>query len=457
MNETLQKWYKEHSSEVTELAKKIWSNPEASLEEYYACKTVSDFLLSYGFEVEAYNCYDASKPANAIIATWGSGRPVIGFIGEYDALPGLGQEAVPYRSLLEGYGHGCGHSLMSPAGASAAIALKAVIKAEGLEGTVKFFGCPAEEIAKGKLLMAADGKFNGLDCCMAWHPEPRNLRIREFVQNSNAHVLFEFFGKSSHAASAPEQGRSALDACELMNVGVNYLREHMDLTSRIHYTYKSAGEQPNVVPNYASTFYYVRAKNVKDDIELLERVKDCAKGAALMTGTECKISVISMTCGCVQIGSFNQFFYNSIMKIPPLTYTPEEEKFAAELFKNVNGRIPTEEESLIFTDIDAPSGIHPNSPGSTDAGYITHLVPTSRLHGWGMVAGTPMHSWGAVASVGSPLGIKACLHAGMAQAQCGYDILKNPKIVEEWQEDLKQQNKQDDVSLLIFPQKLENI
>ena len=394
-------------------------------------------------------------PPNATIASWGSGHPVIGIIGEYDALPGLGQEAVPYRAPLEGYGHGCGHSLMGPAGAAAAVALKEVMEKEGLQGSVKFFGTPAEEITEGKMLMAHDGVFNGLDCCMAWHPEPKNLRVREFVQNTLCHMVFEFYGVSAHAASAPEQGRSALDACELMNVGVNYLREHMDLTSRIHYSYLAAGEKPNVVPSYAALEYYVRARNVKDDIELVERVKNCAKGAALMTGTECKITIKAMTCGCVQIADFNRFFYDSIMEIPPLTYDEDDKAFAKELFRNVNDRDPKDGEA-IPTGVEAPKGIHPNSPGSTDAGYLTHLVPTSRLHGWGMVTGSPMHSWAAVAAVGSQIGLKACIHAGMAQAQCGYNILKNPEVVKKWQEDLKKQTEHDDVDLLIFPEKIKH-
>ncbi len=453
MNEVIKQWYDEHDSEVMELAKKIWSRPEPAFEEYYACQVVADFMRKYNFDVKTYNCHDSTKPHNTVIATWGTGKPVIGIIGEYDALPGLGQEVAPNYAPIDGYGHGCGHCLMTPSGASAAIALKTAMEKEKLTGTVRFFACPAEEGGGGKMIMAGDGVFDRLDCCMAWHPEPRNLRIRENVQNSIAYMVVEFFGKSAHASSAPEQGRSALDACELMNIGVNYLREHMDTTSRIHYSYLSAGDKPNIVPRYAAVYYYVRAQNLKADYELVERVKKCAAGAAMMTETDYKITIESMAPGCVQISGFNQFFYDSMQKLPPLTYTPEEMEFATDLFRNINGRDLKEDEVPLCTGIDAPTHIHANSPGSTDVGYITRLVPTSRLQGWGMVLGTPMHSWGAVAAVGHHIGLKAAVFAGMAQAQCGYDILKDPSVINTWLDELLEKTKNDDCKP-IFPQKV---
>jgi len=453
MNEVIKKWFDEHSEEVYEAARKIWAKPEPAMEEYESCKTMAEFLTHFGFDVTTYNCKDSTKPANTVIASWGTEKPVIGIIGEYDALPGLGQKAVPYRDEVEGFGHGCGHSLMSPSGAAAAIALKAAIEAEGLKGSVRFIACPAEETVEGKMHLARDGVFDGLDCCMAWHPQPKNLSIRENIQNSNTNMIVEFFGKAAHAAAAPEQGRSALDACELMNVGVNYLREHMEPTARIHYSYLSAGEKPNVVPRYAAVNYFIRAKDLKSDYELLERVKKCAAGAAMMTETDYKITIVAMVSGCVQISAFNQFFYESAMKVPPLTYTDEEKAFADELFRNVNGRDLKEGESSLYTAIDAPTHVHVNSPGSTDAGYLTHLVPTSRMHGWGMVAGTAMHSWGAVAAVGSTIGLKAAVYAAMAQAQCGYDILKKPEVLKDWWADLREQTKDEDVKP-IFPEKV---
>lgn len=454
MNETIKKWYDEHSEEVFELANKLWEKPEVAMEEFYACEVTAEFMKSFGFDVQTYHCKDNSLPPNTVIATWGKGKPVIGIIGEYDGLPGMGQEAVPHIAPLEGNGQGCGHSLMAPSCGSAAVALKESMIAEGLTGTIRFLACPAEEIVEGKMHMVRDGAFDGLDCCMAWHPQPRNLAVRENIQNSMTNMKIEFFGKTAHAAAAPEDGRSALDACELMNIGVNYLREHVESTTRIHYSYLAAGEKPNVIPRYAALHYFARSKDLKSNYELFERIKKCASGAAEMTETEYKVTVNAMVSGCVQISDFNRFFYNSMKKLPPLTYTPEEMEFANELFRNIHGREPKEGETVIFTDIDEPTGNHINAPGSTDAGYLTHLVPTSRLFGLGFVAGTPMHSWGIVAAAGHSLGFKAATYAGKAVAQCGYDIVKNPSVLDGWWEDLRSQLKKEGDIKPIFPERV---
>ena len=343
--------------------------------------------------------------------------------------------------------------MMTPSCGSAAIALKAAMEAEGLSGTIKFFACPAEETVEGKMHMARDGVFDGLDCCMAWHPKYCDLQVRENIQNSLTNMKVEFFGKSAHAASVPYDGRSALDACELMNVGVNYLREHVEPTTRMHYSYLSAGEKPNIVPQYAAVHYFLRTKDLKSNYELFERVKKVAAGAAMMTETECKVTVNVMASGCIQISGFNDFFYEAMKKIPPLEYTAEEMAFAKELFENVNGRKPKEGEAVIPTGIQKPTGEHVNAPVSTDAGYVTRLTPTSRLHGWGWVYGTPGHSWGIVAASGHEIGLKAAVHAGMAQAQCGYDIAKDPSVIEPWRADLDAQLAKEGDIKPIFPQR----
>ena len=205
----------------------------------------------------------------------------------------------------------------------------------------------------------------------------------------NSKKKVEFFGKSAHAASVPHEGRSALDACELMNVGVNYLREHVEPTTRMHYSYLSAGEKPNVVPKYAALHYFLRTKDLKSNYELFERVKKVALGASIMTETEYKVTVNVMASGCIQISGFNDFFYEAMKKVPPPSYTEEELAFAAELFRNANGREPEEGESVVPTGIVKPMGQHINAPVSTDAGYVTRLTPTSRLHGWGWVRAFP--------------------------------------------------------------------
>jgi aminobenzoyl-glutamate utilization protein B len=326
-----------------------------------------------------------------------------------------------------------------------------------LQGTLKFFACPAEETVEGKMHMARDGVFDGLDCCMAWHPKYCNLEVRENIQNSLTNMKVEFFGKSAHAASVPFDGRSALDACELMNVGVNYLREHVDPTTRMHYSYISAGEKPNVVPKYAALHYFIRTKDLKYGYEVFERVKKIAEGAALMTETECKITVNVMASGCIQISEFNDFFYEAMKEVPPIVYTEEELNFAKEIFKNVNGREAKEGEEVIPTGIKKPTGNHVNAPVSTDAGYLTRLTPTSRLHGWGWVYGTPGHSWGVVSACGHELGFKAAVHAGMALAQCGYNIVKDPSVIKIWRKNLDEQLEKEGGDIKpIFPQRKDN-
>lgn len=454
MNEAIAKWYENNSEEVMSLAKKIWDVSEVAMEEFESCRLMADFFEKQGFKVTTYHCCDSTKKPNTIVAEWGSGKPVIGFIGEYDSLPGLGQKVSPYRDPIDGNGQGCGHSLMSPACGSAAAALKYAMEAEGLTGTVKFFGCPAEETVEGKMHMVRDGIFDGLDCCLAWHPQGHGLKVREFIQNSLTNMKVEFFGTAAHAAVFPEKGRSALDACEIMNVGVNYLREHCESTTRIHYSYISAGEKPNIVPAYAALHYFVRTKDLKSNYETFERVSKCAQGASIMTETDYKISVNAMVSGCMQISDFNQFFYESAAKVPPLTYTEEDMKFARELFKNIHNREPNEDEEIISTELIPPTHNHVNAPSSTDVGYVTRMTPTSRMVGLGMITNTPMHSWGSVAAAGHPIGLKSAVYAGKCQAQCGYDILKNPEVIKPWKEDLERQLKEEGEVKIIFPERV---
>jgi len=454
MNSAIAEWYDKYAEEVCLWSKKIWDAAEEAMEEFTSCKLTAEFMEKQGFNVTTFHCCDSTKQPNTVVAEWGSGHPVIGFIGEYDALPGMGQTVKPYRDAVEGNGHGCGHSLMSPSCGSAAAALKYAMEKEGLKGTVKFFACPAEETVEGKMHMVREGVFDGLDCCMAWHPQGHGLKIRENIQNSLTNMKIEFFGTTSHAAVFPEKGRSALDACELMNVGVNYLREHTEPTTRMHYSYLSAGEKPNVVPRYAALHYFVRTKDLKSNYEMYERVSKCAQGAAIMTETDYKITVNAMVSGCIQISDFNQFFYESATKVPPLTYTDEEMAFAKELFKNIHNREPEKDEEVISTKLYAPTHEHVNSPSSTDVGYVTRLTPTSRMFGLGMIVGTPMHSWGSVAAVGHPIGLKSAVYTGKCQAQCGYDIVKNPDVIKGWRADLDEQLKKEGEVKIVFPQRV---
>ena len=451
MNKTVNEWYAANKDSVDNLARTIWENPELGHTEFYACRVNADYLLEWGFDVTVFNARGDDAPPTAIKAKFGSGHPIVGIYGEYDALPGLGQDSVSRRSEKEGHGHGCGHNLMAACASSAAAAAKAAMEKEGLSGTIIYLGCPAEEGGAGKMYMLEDGYFDELDCLISWHPRSNDLSVQEKLQMTLARFVVEFRGVSAHAAVNPESGRSALDACELMNVGVNYLREHCTDDVRIHYSYLSAGEKPNIVPAYAALDYYCRSKSLETCRDLLRRIELVAKGAAMMTETECSFIVDNMHSGCQPLVGFNEFLYNSALKIPPLEYTDEEKTFAAELCKNVTGKEISPENALAHK-LAKPTGNFFFASGSTDVGCVTYKIPTARLYGLGVAKEVPMHSWGVVATAGNSIGFKAARYAGQALAQCAYDIFKSPESVKEFKKELDERMEGKDTRQ-IFPQR----
>ena len=275
---------------IADINHAVWSYAEGGYQEHKSAAKLIEVLRSEGFAVEER----AGGIETAFIGSYGSGSPVIGILAEYDALPNLSQEAGnAERCPIEGqrFGHGCGHSALGAGAVGAALIVKEYLKETGLPGTVKLFGCPAEETGFGKAFMAKAHCFDGLDMCFSWHPADANTNFPRAI--ANYAVRFDFKGRSSHASSAPEQGRSALDACELMNVGVNYLREHVPASTRMHYAYLDCGgDAPNVVQDHSSLLYYVRGPRLSQCTEVLERVKKIAQGAALMTETEVHIQVL---------------------------------------------------------------------------------------------------------------------------------------------------------------------
>lgn len=440
MNSIIGKWYESNKGGVDALAKTLWENPELGHSEFYACKTNAEYLRSHGFDVTTFNARGDDAPDTAIVARFGSGHPVIGIYGEYDALPGLGQDSVPYRSERDGCGHGCGHNLMAASCSSAAVAAKAAMEAEDLQGTIIYIGCPAEEGGAGKMYMLRDGWFDELDCLLGWHPRSNDLSVQEKLQMTLAHVIIEFRGVSAHAAVNPESGRSALDACELMNIGVQYLREHCTDDVRIHYSYLSAGEKPNVVPAYAALDYYCRSKSLESCHDLVERIRKIANGAAQMTETECTFTIECMHSGCQPLVGFNSFLYESALKIPPLEYTDEEKEYAVELCKNVTGKI-CDKEDVLAHNLAEPTGKFFFASGSTDVGCVTYKIPTARIYGLGVAKGVPMHHWGVVATTGNSIGFKAAQYAGKALAQCAYDLFKEPEHIAGFRKELDERLK----------------
>lgn len=436
LHPAIARWYEAHGGQVEQMARAFWEDPELSAEEYHACARTKAFFEEQGFTVETCNHRYADRPHNTVIATAGSGKPVIGFYGEYDALPGMGQEAVPQECPKAGPGHGCGHCLMTPAIGSAAVAAWEAMKAEGLSGTIRFIATPAEETAEGKPWLYKRGVFDGLDCCLSWHPTPWDLAPAEGVLQAISTYKVEFFGKAAHAAISPEAGRSALDAAELMNVGVQYLREHVPDDVRIHYVYLAAGERVNIVPEYAATQYCIRGRDMAEVEEVSKRVMDCAAGAALMAGVKEKHTLQLANSETVILHSFNRFLYECARAVPALEYNQEEEAFAQELHRSITGR--DGKENPLPRLLEAPTGVEEHYTGSTDAGYLTKTVPTARLYGLGVVRDTPGHHWGVVASTGSSIGRKAAVYVGKCLAQCAYMTARHPEHIDLWKAELSE-------------------
>lgn len=450
MNSTVEQWYAAHRARVDRLATDIFEHPETAAQEAFACRATAAFLEEFGFAVQKITVPPAAVE-NGVVAKWGGGKPVIGILGEYDALPGLGQDAVPYRSPRPGPGHGCGHCLMNAGCASGAAALKAAMEAEGLPGTIVYLACPAEEGLSGKVHMLADGWFDGIDLCIAWH-DGGPFRVAEHVNQAMVSVEFLFRGKTAHAACSPQEGRSALDAAQLMNMGVEFLREHVEDAVRVHYVFGGGGERPNVVPDYASLKYYVRSYDRQSVDAVFRRVCDIAKGAALMTGTQASYRLVGGGYEPLLNFTLNRALYGAAQKVPDIVYDAGDQAFARELYRNYNGAEAPEQLDLgDRAAVYGACGVLPThfckllghgwpEFGSTDVNDVSQVIPTVQLFGGG-VMGVGGHSWGVTASSGSPAGRKAAVQAGKYIAQFCLDVFHDPAIAEKSKAELAEQRR----------------
>lgn len=433
MNEAIGRWFEENGQSVVDLTYDLWSHPELAYHEYHGCQAAAEFMKKQGFAVEVRAAEDFNNPQarpNTVIAVWGAGKPVIGILGELDGLPGLGQEAVPYAKPITGPGHGCSHNLMGGGCVAAASALKAAMEREGLTGTIKLVDCPAEEAGSGKVDLARNGVFDDMDICLSYHPDNSPFIFDAWECMAVIHLKVEYRGMAAHAAMMPWKGRSALDGAELMNIGVQFLREHMTEDCSLHYVYRDGGKAPNIVPEYAALDYYVRAADENLD-DLLRRVLLIAKGAAMMTETQVTWEIESATCGFIPNIALNHLVYEAAQKIPPLQFTEEEYQFARLMYKNATGGdAPQEPEELIATKLKPPCDQIKFTPGSTDIADVSHIVPVMHLTGSGRVMGLPSHHWTVTAAAGMSIGQKAMLFSYKALAQAGYDLLKNPQALE---------------------------
>ncbi len=434
-------WIDNNNELLIEVSDKIWDFAELGFVEFKSSKLLLDVLKDYGFTVEA----GVADIPTAFVASYGSGKPIIGIMGEYDALPGLSQQVVPFKKPIEegAPGHGCGHNIHGTSGLGGALAAKSAFDKGDLKGTIRYFGCPAEEMLSGKAWMVKEGVFENVDACISHHPSVMNLAP---VRSSNANnaVKFHFRGKSSHAAGSPEQGRSALDAVELMNMGVNFLREHIIQDARIHYVIEEGGGQPNVVPDYASSWYLIRAPE-RDQLETIyERVLKIAKGAAMMTETDLEIQFIKGVYNKLPNKVLGDIITENMRKIRTPIYNTEEIDFAKKIAETVssdekrnslrNSKRPKWEELLdILIDNTIPEdwteGL--TSHGSTDVADVSWNTPTMEFNTATYVLGTPGHSWQNVALSGMSIGHKSLIFASKVIALTVLDLLTKSPLLEK--------------------------
>lgn len=418
-------------SELIDLAKKIWDEPELGFKEVKACKWIADFLEKEGFSVEV----GSFGVPTSIKATWGNGKPVIGLLGEYDALPGMSQEvSTKKQAIIEGQsGQGCQHNLLGIGHVGAAIGLKNEMESNDIKGTVVFYGCPAEETLTGKGFMARGGAFKDLDIAFSWHPGTSNIVLKGTMTAMNT-FKFNFTGITAHAGGDPHNGRSALDAVELTNVAANYLREHVTDDVRIHYTITNGGQAPNIVPDKASVWYYVRALSREAVEDTYERLKKIAKGAAMMTETEVEVEYLGGCYNTMNNTVLADVLLNSMREESVQSWSEEDIAFAKELEEakdNKDGVFSKGSNESLYLYEGEPLEIFANNYGSTDVGDVQHIVPGAMFMTATANIGAAGHSWNNTACAGHSIGMKGMIYAAKSMADAGYKLMKNPELVEQ--------------------------
>ena len=409
----------------------IWEYAEPGMKEYKSAEFYGKSFEERGFKVDM----GVGEVPTAFVASWGEGKPIIGFLGEYDALPTLSQEAsLPEKKpVVEGaYGQGCGHNSLGAAAAGAALAFRDYLKENGISGTVRFYGCPGEEQLTGKVFMAREGAFSELDVAMGWHGGTMNAVSIADMPGMNS-AIFHFKGRTAHAGGDPHNGRSALDAAELMSVGTQYLREHVTSDVRIHYSYKEAGTAPNIVPDKAVVWYYVRAASREAVEDTYARLVKVAEGAAHMTETEVEIEFLGGCYNTMGNKVLAEVAADVMAKIGVPEYTAEELEFAHKL----NLASPMYEKMKAAGALDgAPIcdqmlGVRGGAAfASTDVGDVMHIVPTLEVNTASSNIAAPGHSWQVTACAGMSIGHKAMILGAKTLAVTGAKLCEDPAIVE---------------------------
>ena len=424
---------------MQDMAQKIWAYAETAHKEFKSSSLQKEYLASLGFTIK-----EVPNMPTAFIAECGEGHPIVGLLGEYDALPGLSQKvSLVQEAVVEGApGHGCGHNNLGTGCVGAAVALKQTMEAEGLKGTVRYYGCPAEELLVGKPMMAAEGVFDDLDACLSWHPANHN-EVVTFSSLAVKSIKFKFKGIAAHAAMAPHMGRSALDAVEIMNVGANYLREHVEDSIRLHYCITNGGAVPNSVPADAEVWYMVRAPKYEQVQSVVDRIIKCAEGAAHMTETTFTTELLSGCYDMVVNKDLSELFHQNLVEAGAPKFDEEDYAFAAELIKDIPDNVKAAvmgsyyvrpeqcAGKALMDDIQCNDNWSKCMPGSFDHGDVSQIVPFAYLFYATTPVGVAGHTWRVTAGAGHKMCTEGMVGAAKVMAGTVYDLLTEPAHLEK--------------------------
>lgn len=419
------------ASSYNDIAMRIWNFAEVGYKEEKSSSLLASTLESSGFKVQRAV---AGLPT-AFVATYGSGEPVIGILAEFDALPGLSQAAVPERKSVSGQdaGHGCGHHLFGTASVAAGIELKRLMESGKLKGTIKVFGTPAEEGGSGKVFMVRAGLFKGVSAVLHWHPGDRNEVIMSSAL-ANKSAKFRFYGVSAHAAAAPEKGRSALDGVEALNYMVNMMREHAPAEARIHYVITNGGRAPNVIPDFAEVYYYVRHPRRDQTVAIFDRIVKAAEGAALGTETRTDYEIIGGTHDLLINRTLAEVMYENLRTVGGIAYSQDDSNFAEKIQTSLSQPPPVASAFAVVPlkkEVDVWSA-------STDVGDVSYTTPTVGLRAATWVPGTAPHTWQAVAAGGTQIGMKGMMVAAKVMSWTAIDLLSDANIIRNATAEFKQ-------------------
>lgn len=412
-----------------QIAHEIWDYAEMGYLEEKSSALLQNTLKEAGFTIET----GVAGIPTAFIAEYGSGAPVIAILGEYDALPGLSQQAVPEKkSAGKAAGHACGHHLFGTASTAAAIATKEWLESNGGHGTIRFYGCPAEEGGSGKVYMVRAGLFNDVDVAIHWHPSSQNSASAGAAL-ANKSAKFRFYGISAHAAGSPDKGRSALDGVEAMDMMVNMMREHIPQEARIHYVITDGGKAPNVVPDYAEVYYYSRHGKRDVVINIFDRIVKAAEGAAMGTGTTMEYEMIGGTHELLPNITLQKLMHKNLSLVGGVDYSSEEKVFADKISKSLG----YEQLNMAAAQDIQPFSEIGRAYGSTDVGDVSFTTPTAGMSAATWVPGTPAHSWQAVASGGTSIGQKGMMVAAKTMALTAIDLFQQPDLIRKSKEEFE--------------------